>query len=437
MSFCTSKKGIVQAVIAYKVDRISRNIADYSHIRVLLKKYAVEIKSVTEYFEDTPAGRFMENIIANVGQFDNDVRTERAIGGMREATLEGRYVWKAPPGYSNVKLNGKSTIQPNEDAPLIRETFELVAKELYSTEEIRLLITAKGLVNSKGKTVHHSYFFLLLRNQLYKGKIKKFGKVFQGTFDPIVSEELFDRVQAILKGRRFKAKYYVHDNPDFPLRRFVLNETGKQLTGYWSKGRRLKYPYYSFTQPGSTIRKEVLEEKFIAFLSQYSFDTSHLKEIRKYLIHHFVAHSNKQQNGGVEITKRIDEINKSIDNLIKLESKGSISNSLMEDRITALEAELMELKTLLRHKESKDINISNLLAFASKVLNDISLLWQISTAEIQRKLQRFEFPEGIIFNGGNFRTVKVCSIFKLKELLDNQISIKVRPHGFEPWTAKV
>ncbi len=62
-----------------------------------------EIKSVTEYFEDTPAGRFMENIIANVGQFDNDVRTERCIGGMREAINEGRYVWMAPIGYKNVR----------------------------------------------------------------------------------------------------------------------------------------------------------------------------------------------------------------------------------------------------------------------------------------------------------------------------------------------
>ncbi|HJP64208.1 MAG TPA: recombinase family protein [Mucilaginibacter sp.] len=127
LTFCTTKKDSIQAVIAYKVDRISRNMTDYSNIKVRLKKWGVVIKSVTEFFEDTPAGRFMENIIANVGQFDNDVRTERSIGGMKEATQEGRYVWTAPLGYSNAKVDGKSTIVPNSMAPLIREVFERIA----------------------------------------------------------------------------------------------------------------------------------------------------------------------------------------------------------------------------------------------------------------------------------------------------------------------
>src|SRR5687767_3800489 len=74
MSFCANRKNNIQAIIAYKIDRISRNTDDYSQIRILLKRYGVEIKSTSEYFEDTPAGRFMENIIANVAQFDNDVR---------------------------------------------------------------------------------------------------------------------------------------------------------------------------------------------------------------------------------------------------------------------------------------------------------------------------------------------------------------------------
>ena len=68
--FCALKKNEITAVIAYKIDRISRNTDDYSQIRILLKRYGTEIKSNSEHFEDNPAGRFMENIIANVAQFD-------------------------------------------------------------------------------------------------------------------------------------------------------------------------------------------------------------------------------------------------------------------------------------------------------------------------------------------------------------------------------
>jgi site-specific DNA recombinase len=93
--YCSDKKNKVNAVISYKIDRLSRNTDDYSQLRILLKRYGVEIKSVTEYFENTPAGRFMENIISNVAQFDNDVRAERCAGGMKDAMREGRYVWMA------------------------------------------------------------------------------------------------------------------------------------------------------------------------------------------------------------------------------------------------------------------------------------------------------------------------------------------------------
>ncbi|HEY8931419.1 MAG TPA: recombinase family protein [Mucilaginibacter sp.] len=233
LEYCTAKKDRVQAVIAYKVDRISRNIADYSMIKVRLKKANVFIKSVTEFFEDTPAGRFMESIIANVGQFDNEVRIERSIGGMREATQEGRYVWMAPLGYSNVKVNGLSNIAPNDKAPLIREVFERIAQRKDATDTIRLIMAEMGLCSRKGTAVPRSHFFRLIRNPLYKGVIKKFGKIYQGAFEPIVSETLFDKVQAVISGRKHQVKQYRHEHPDFPLRRFVVSEFGKQMTGYW------------------------------------------------------------------------------------------------------------------------------------------------------------------------------------------------------------
>lgn len=425
LTFCTTKKDSIQAVIAYKVDRISRNMTDYSNIKVRLKKWGVVIKSVTEFFEDTPAGRFMENIIANVGQFDNDVRTERSIGGMKEATQEGRYVWTAPLGYSNAKVDGKSTIVPNSTAPLIREVFERIALRIESTNAIRLKMAEEGLVNKKGAPVTCSNFFHLLRNPLYKGKIKKFGQVYQGTFDPIVAEELFDEVQMILKGKMNKVKHYVRENPDFPLRRFVTNMDGKQLTGYWSQGKRLKYPYYSFHLPGTTIRKEMLEQKFKDLLARYTFDSTQLKVMRNYLIKHFIKRQSIHSSDRGTIEKRVAEIDSQIDNLIKLESAGSISTVIFTDRVRKLDTESQELKSLLRKREINDVNITQLLAFATEVLKKPYMLWEKAPLATQKRLQVFDFPDGLIFDGVDFRTPKVCSIFKVKELIDSQVFSRV------------
>jgi site-specific DNA recombinase len=420
LSFCTAKKGNVHAVIAYKVDRISRNIADYSHIRVLLKKHGIEIRSVTEFFEDTPAGRFMENIIANVSQFDNDVRTERSLGGMKEAVKEGRYVWTAPKGYSNVKINGKSTIAPNEFALLMKEAFELIAQRRYSTDVIRLQLAEKGLVNKMGRPLTCSTFFQILRNPIYKGKIKKFGEVFQGTFDAIVSEDLFDDVQNILKGRKNKVKHYLHENPDFPLRRFVFSEQGKQLTGYWSKGKRLKYPYYSFQIPRTTIRKEVLESKFMDLLAQYRIDSRFLSLMRKNLIKYFQKQTDTHEQDKEQIKTRIGEINGLIDNLIKLQTEGSISTNIFTDRIQKFDQELEDLKKHLYMPPVNNVNIPDLLKFAAEVLKNPDILWLRASLEQKRQIQVFDFPEGVIFNGENFRTPKMWSIFKLKDIIDGE-----------------
>ena len=104
LAFCADKKNGIKAVIIYKLDRLSRNTDDYSQLRLLLKRYGVEIKSTSEHFENNPVGRFMENTMANIAQFDNDIRSERCAGGMKEAMRDGRYVWMATVGYKNEKI---------------------------------------------------------------------------------------------------------------------------------------------------------------------------------------------------------------------------------------------------------------------------------------------------------------------------------------------
>lgn len=425
LAFCANKQNMIQAVIAYKVDRISRNIADYSYIKVKLKKNNIVIKSVTEYFEDTPAGRFMENIIANVSQFDNEVRAERSIGGMKEATQEGRYVWKAPLGYDNRKVDNKSTIVPNNLAPLIKETFELVAKGYYSTEVIRHMMQSKGLCDKSGNCVTRSYFYRLLKNSLYKGVIRKFGTNYPGTFEAIISEDLFEQVQNVLKGKKNKTKQYLKENPDFPLRRFIFDNQGTPLTGYWAKGKQKKYPYYSFSKPKTTIRKECLEKSFLAYLSKLAFKTEHLVSLRNSLKAHFEKYLKNELVANEAIEERIDEINKQIDVLISLHSQGSLGEGIFNTRVKKYEAELDELNSLPNKNSKSYINLDGLLEFVNGFLLAPHIFWEKSPVHIRRTIQVFVFPQGVVFNGGNFRTPKICSVFQVKQLITGLLDPRV------------
>jgi len=142
--------------------------------------------------------------------------------------------------------------------------------------------------------------------------------------------------------------------------------------------------------------------------------------MRKYLIHHFNKTLNVQSGNKEAIQGRIDNINVQIDNLIKLENSGSISTSILADRVKKLDDELEDLRKLLNAKANDNVNVSNLLAFAGCALKNPSLLWQKKPIDIQKKVQVFEFPEGVVFDGLIFRTPKVRSVFQLKELLDDE-----------------
>jgi site-specific DNA recombinase len=419
LSFCENRKNSINDIVTYKVDRISRNTGDYLYIKVRLKKVNVGIKSITEHFDDNPAGRFMENIIANVSQFDNEVRTERSVGGMKEAVQEGRYVWKAPLGYDNVRIDNKATIAPNPTAPLVREAFELVAKRYYSTEIIRQMMKEKGLVGRKGDAVNKAYFFRLLRNPVYKGVLTQFGSTIKSSYEPLISEALFDDVQSALKRRKNKAKFYNKEHPDFPLRRFVINEDGKQLTGYWSKGKYKKYPYYSFHLPGTTIRKEELETKFKELLQQFAFDLSHINLLKTFLISRHNKEITDSRLATNAVKQRIEELNKDIEFLFVAHRKGSVSESLFSRRLSTLEAELDELTDLMRSRAGEDIDLDGLMQCTAKVLTEPHTFWENSPLNTKRKLQEFYFPEGIVFDGENCRTPRICFIFKLKETLDS------------------
>ena len=144
-------------------------------------------------------------MLANVAQFDNDMRAERCRNGMIDCVRAGRYVFSAPVGYKNGLLNGeKNIIIDNSKAPFIKRVFELLATDLYSPENVRKIITDEGARLGTNTKISKQYFHSLIRNKVYKGiiSIKGFnlGEI-KGTYEPIINEELFDAVQNQVKSQ--------------------------------------------------------------------------------------------------------------------------------------------------------------------------------------------------------------------------------------------
>ncbi|MEK7112087.1 MAG: recombinase family protein [Patescibacteria group bacterium] len=427
LMYCSQKKNQISAVIIYKIDRLSRNTDDYSQLRLMLKRFGVSIRSATELIEDTPLGKFMENTMANVAQFDNDVRSERCSNGMREAMREGRYVWGAPVGYSNGALYyGKATIAQNGMAPMVRRVFEVIATGLQATDEVWRQMCAEGLQKKNGKPVSRTYFPEMLRNELYMGWINKFGERHKGTtFEPIVSEELFAQVQRVLKNKGHKVAQYKTDNPDFPLRRFISNPLGIKLTGSWAKGRSAKYPFYRFGGKGGNYARDEFEKQFSAVMDSYRFENNDIEKLKRFIRTEFNEATKSEREYAQKLKKMVDELSSRQTALIQKNLSGVLSDAVLKEQLALIDKETLDAQAILTSLHNTDTSPEEAIKFAERYLAQPSVIWRNADIATKTKLQWFQFPSGVVFDGHNFGTTEVCSVFKAKELILSPMSSDV------------
>jgi len=280
ISFCTNKKNQVDYFIVYKLDRFARNQDDHVMVRARLRQNGTELRSVTEPINETPVGRAMEGMISVFAEFDNNVRTERTRGGMLERIKQGVWVWQAPLGYYRVTKGANLTPEPNS-APLIRLAFEEWAKGTYSYHSLAQFLAKKGLKTRHGKKPFAQLIEKILRNSVYCGAINVWGQHHEGSFEPIVSGDLFNQCQ---KGYNRRKARFVHrsaSNPEFPLRRMtVCDSCTTSLTGSISTGSKgMKYAYYHHaTQECPQARfipKETFEQNFVEYLESVTPDAQY------------------------------------------------------------------------------------------------------------------------------------------------------------------
>jgi DNA invertase Pin-like site-specific DNA recombinase len=231
-------KGRVHFVVVFNLTRFARDKYDHFALR-----------SATEPIDDTSTGKLMEGVLAAFAQFDNDVRSDRTRAGMKAALELGRWVFLTPIGYLNAPRSmGQSLMHDPERGPLVRPAFEAYATGRFTKEQLLKQVRAWGLTNRRRKPLTSQAIGVMLHNQLYAGvvDVPEYGvRGKRADFDPLISEELFYRVQAILSGRIPSTVPRKRAHPDFPLRGFVrCHSCGRGITGSWSKGRNEYYAYY-------------------------------------------------------------------------------------------------------------------------------------------------------------------------------------------------
>ena len=199
-------------MVVFNLTRFARDKYDHFALRSLLQSLGISLRSATEPIDDTSTSKLMEGVLAAFAQFDNDCRSDRTRAGMKASLELGRWVFLAPLGYINApRAMGKSLMPDPERAPIVRRVFEEYATGRFTKQELLEQAWAWGLTNRRNRPLTSQAIGTLLRNRLYAGivDVSEYGvRAKRGDFEPLISEELFYRVQSVLSGPACRPRHH-------------------------------------------------------------------------------------------------------------------------------------------------------------------------------------------------------------------------------------
>lgn len=199
--------GKIDIILVYKIDRLTRSLADFSKMVEVFERHNVSFVAVTQQINSaTPMGRLMLNVLLSFAQFEREVTGERIRDKIAASKKKGLWMGGIPALGYDVQ-NRQLVINP-EEAATVRRVFELMTTLRSPSRIARLLsdegITTKAWVTQEGKhhpgvPMHRQHIYALLRNRIYRGELSLKGSWFPGSHPAIIDPDLWDRVHGILQ----------------------------------------------------------------------------------------------------------------------------------------------------------------------------------------------------------------------------------------------
>lgn len=248
----------VDIVVVYKIDRLTRNLADFAKMVELFDQRGVSFSAVTQQINSaTSMGRLMLNILLSFAQFEREVTGERIRDKIAASKAKGMWMGGTPPlGYD---VCNRLLVINEPEAKIVRgiwrrfvelrSTTEL-ARELNANRVTTKAWTTQDGVFRPGRPITKQNLYKTLRNPIYLGMISHKAKTYPGQHEPILDQALWDQAQAILaveSGLRASQTMTRHDHKPI-LRGLLFAPDGDRMLPTATKkksGKRYRYylPY--------------------------------------------------------------------------------------------------------------------------------------------------------------------------------------------------
>lgn len=251
--------GKVDVIVVYKVDRLTRSLADFARIVDTLDGAGASFVSVTQAFNTTSSmGRLTLNVLLSFAQFEREVTSERIRDKVSASKRKG--IWMGGPVPIGYRLGDRKLVIVEEEADVVRTIFEryvvrrsmcLLADELAARG-----VRTKKRAYANGRTVGGIPFTTgplahLLKNPVYLGKVAHGGSLHEGEHEAIVSQQLWNEVQQTLATNRRERREGRNARYPSLLTGMIRDPEGRKMSPVFSTRAGQRHHYYvTKLQPG-------------------------------------------------------------------------------------------------------------------------------------------------------------------------------------------
>lgn len=349
-----AEKQMFNVVIAWKSNRMGRNMVDALVNDGKLLDCGVATKYVEEDFDDSAAGRFALRSMMNLNQFYSENMAEDIRRGLEDAARKGGALGRMPLGYRRDPKTGKYVIVP-EEAEIVREIFRMF-DEGFTLAYIIDTLNARGVRTISGVKFNKNSFHAMLVNRKYVGEYDWADIHIEGGIPAIIEPDLFERVQkrmadrSEILGRRKSDVDYILTGKIF------CGHCGQQMSGYSGRGHCGKMYYYyrcKGRKEGNCKKKHEPKQDIENIVAHDLREKILTNECLNWIADLMLEAQDRLRNQSMlaQYQRRLEEVRSSMVNIMSAVMKG-FHNAHVNEQMIDLENEEQELLTLIKAEET-------------------------------------------------------------------------------------
>lgn len=362
-----SNKKLFSGIVVYQLDRFSRNRYDSAIYKSKLKKNGVRVLSVRENISDDASGIMVEGLLESMAEYFSVELGQKVSRNMRLNAQKGYFNGgPLPLGFKLIServgnKDKKKIAIDEETSPIIKEIFEMRAND-RSILEIVDYLNSKGYKTQQGKEFKKNSLDKILKNKRYIGTNIYGDEEFPNSIPAIIDKDVFNKVQAIIEKHKYAPATTKAKEEYILTTKLYCGKCKELMTGTCGTSRTGAI-YYYYTCNG--VKKKICNRKNI---QKHYIEDIVIKKCKSLLTNENIDKISKKvydicqkensQNSFIKaLEKRVKELNRSVENLLKAMEKGQ-NIDLINDRLTQNRFELENSKEQLENEKKKLVNLT-------------------------------------------------------------------------------